>query len=1230
MLKSKLIYILLVGLIITGCNSGGGDGDTTTDTTDNSTPTISTELLSDVNFRNVKVTYFKDQEIPNNQIVYSGDGTGIVFTPLVVLPDGLSLSTSGILSGVPTSLSNNAFYSVRVKGQDNEVVINIQIAVQNQVPKDVLFPVPVEFSVGNTGSFTPEAVGENISYELEPRALPIGLTFDEETGIISGTSNDIEVGKSYKLIARNESGSSSFNFTLKVNDTAPRSLFYNHVVDGGSTRKTKFDFFVGENIGSIIADVSGGTPLLYTLESIGSAVLPLGLSFNLANGSIIGTPFEATIGDIPRFRITAFNSGGSSSTEISFSVTHKPVENFNYDGNEFILEVDKDISPINIIDFSGGKPTLYTVDESTPLPLGLSLNNQDGTISGKPSTSNEFKSNTIRIKGTNPAGSVISKGITIRIVDQAPLDVSYGSREYTIRRNHGFSKRIIENIGGAIISIGLEDSSFLLPPGLTVNVDKDSPDFGLLEGNPTIEGSFESKITYENSGGKFVLKLDFNITPLPSYRVTKTLIKKEVIEDDDDRVKLRFELRNSSTIEGEFIDLEEPFDASWNNIFDDAIALDDSGASNCAIKKMGPGDSCDFILNINPNLINCDPLADSCAPITLAWGTFFKTFDLDLKDFINIAPQNIKINNDEDFIIIKDKNIPRITDTSGWEDALVGFTNAFIEDFTLDTKIVSDFSVIPANDTPELYEFTGGFVNQEDDLSKELRDSLGFIITADLPASANYTPTCSLLISLNGLSEELISLCGLGLNSISLNNLEISGKVFAEMGTREGLPGEINRSLLVDVEIYNLFFAMEQGENNYFSVNKDVYGKSLAIGGNLLKYGAESGLPISLFGFGSEGSVLGKGGSLIYYQREDENQDTIVKGADEITRLRHIIYAENEKRITKSNNGTVFANLGEYTFFNGIVLDNGQPKEFIFEIKESVDGLVKTARKIYEVKDKLILNNFIAIEINNNKFIFLRDEDKYKVLDVKDAKVTTHLIQSFAVPGLVHDIRKINNEVYFISEAQNEDKTLSLVGFRGFLEATEIVDLRLIHRFEDVSKVGFLDKDIVYGDSQIHQISSSGQKIIYSGTNQEIINIPQGGDKEKVLFVIKANSSNRLLYLDKETSKIIELLVSNKESPEADDSFLVDENSQGFFYDNKVFFSCKNHESLCLLNIDSKKIKVVKENFKLKMDKQYQALPIERGENQLNLIMIPGIYNISEELPSQNGLFKLCKKGDSC
>ena len=194
------------------------------------------------------------------------------------LPTGLTLdSTTGILSGTPTSLGNSTFTirltDSRGRSAEKEIVITVtpaQLSVTTQ-------SLPAG-SVGSSYSAQLVATGGRQPYlwTISQNALPPGLSLSSSSGLISGAPS--AAGDFAFTIRVIDADGRSFNKSLSISVlTTP--LHISEIAPVQSTRGSAF---------GLQLNASGGTPPY--AWSIVSGALPAGVALNTATGLISGTP----------------------------------------------------------------------------------------------------------------------------------------------------------------------------------------------------------------------------------------------------------------------------------------------------------------------------------------------------------------------------------------------------------------------------------------------------------------------------------------------------------------------------------------------------------------------------------------------------------------------------------------------------------------------------------------------------------------------------------------------------------------------------------------------------------------------------------------------------------------------------------------------------------------------------------------------------------------------------
>jgi hypothetical protein len=191
------------------------------------------------------------------------------------LPAGLTLSAAGVISGTPKTAGASSF-NVQVTDGNNDTaaeLLTITIVPAIKVPPSTL-PTGV---VGSVYSQTLAASGGRppYSWSITSGALPVGLSLNTTTGVISGTPST-EGYNSFIVQAtdannKTAAGSKALTINLPVSIATP----------------ALHDIYLGISYSTTITAIGGLPPYIW---SITAGSLPAGLSMDPANGTISGTP----------------------------------------------------------------------------------------------------------------------------------------------------------------------------------------------------------------------------------------------------------------------------------------------------------------------------------------------------------------------------------------------------------------------------------------------------------------------------------------------------------------------------------------------------------------------------------------------------------------------------------------------------------------------------------------------------------------------------------------------------------------------------------------------------------------------------------------------------------------------------------------------------------------------------------------------------------------------------
>ena len=288
------------------------------------------------------------------------------------LPEGLEFdSDTWTISGTPKETCTDEPLTFTAENAEGSTEKIFTLTVNGAAPKI------------KTPSITPAVKGNEYSLQLEATGsptitwsavnLPEGLSIDSETGEISGTPT--EEG-TFKFTVTASNGKSAKK-TLTLTVAAIPEITDDIISEGDAEESYKYTL-----------EYTGTSPVKFTLSE-GS--LPNGLKLSSA-GKISGTPKES--GEFT-FTVTASNSGGSSSKEITIIINAAPPR---ITGTLKTGKTGAEYSSGLKIN-SGSLPVEWSCEGD--LPAGLEFDSDTGNISGTPE---EAYSGYIVVKAENSGG----------------------------------------------------------------------------------------------------------------------------------------------------------------------------------------------------------------------------------------------------------------------------------------------------------------------------------------------------------------------------------------------------------------------------------------------------------------------------------------------------------------------------------------------------------------------------------------------------------------------------------------------------------------------------------------------------------------------------------------------------------------------------------------------------------------------------------------------------------
>jgi Putative Ig domain len=335
------------------------------------------------------------------------------------LPAGLSLSTAGAITGMPTSpgRASAAFQVTDATGKTSSQALTLTV-----VPAPSLVVATSSLPAGSIGqpySQQLQATGGVSPYKwsLTAGTLPAGLNLST-TGAISGTPSGPFVGTSAFSVSVSDSqlpspAIATANLSVTINTT---SLLVTTTVLPGAVLGTFYN--------QTLIAVGGSPPYTW---SVATGSLPVGLSLNPNSGVISGVP---QIAGTFTFTVRVRDSVGSTATAalriavtggLNITTTSLPEGNVNK-----LYGTTLSVS-------GGVQPYTWTITAGS-LPQGLSLNPSTGMISGTPTVTETFNFTVTVSDSENPKVSATAN-LSITITTQSCPNNSSLSGPYAMVLN---------------------------------------------------------------------------------------------------------------------------------------------------------------------------------------------------------------------------------------------------------------------------------------------------------------------------------------------------------------------------------------------------------------------------------------------------------------------------------------------------------------------------------------------------------------------------------------------------------------------------------------------------------------------------------------------------------------------------------------------------------------------------------------------------------------------------
>ena len=379
------------------------------------------------------------------------------------LPNGLGLSTSGTISGTPSSGGTSSF-AVRVIGADGLSAtrsLSIQVTAAPQAPSITTSSLPGG-TVGQSYSQSLQATGGTTPYawSLASGSLPAGLGL-ASGGTISGTPSSAGTSSFTVRVTGGDGLSSTRPVSIQVSPASEAPTITTGSLPSGT---------VGQGYNQTLQATGGIQPYAW---SMASGSLPSGLSLS-SGGTISGNPSNSGTSSFT-VRVTG-NDGLSSTRSLLITISaapEPPSANFVVGCHGLLCAViDESSGPIESWAWDFGDGTNYTEQEPTH-------------------TYSESGTYTITLTVTSPAGLTDSHSETVAVepLGEAPTITTSSLPNGTM--GESYSEMLRASGGTTPYSWSLASAS--LPSGLSLSSG------GTISGTPSSAGT--SSFTVRVTGG---------------------------------------------------------------------------------------------------------------------------------------------------------------------------------------------------------------------------------------------------------------------------------------------------------------------------------------------------------------------------------------------------------------------------------------------------------------------------------------------------------------------------------------------------------------------------------------------------------------------------------------------------------------------------------------------------------------------------------------------------------
>ncbi len=409
-------------------------------------------------------------------VATGGTGTGYIYTvDSGALPTGLTLSSTGAITGTPTAAGTYTFTVRAIDSAGNFQTKEYTVTVVAVAVGPASLPSATN-GMAYSQAITPTGGTGPYVCVVSAGTLPAGITLSNNT--LSGIPT--------------AAGSYTFTITCTDANGVQGSRTYSMTVDAGQVLVLGPASLPNATNGtaytqSVVATGGTGTGYVYTLDA---GALPTGLTMSAA-GAITGTP---TVAGTYTFTVRAVDSAGNFQTK-SYTLVVAPGAVLALGPVSLPKAVNGGVYTQSVV-ATGGTGTGYVYSlTSGALPTGLTLS-AAGLVTGTPTAAGTF---TFEVRAVDSAGNFQTKTYTVVIDPGAVLNLGPQTLNAPTQ-GVAYSGTVLAT-GGSGAGYGYSIDSGALPSGLTLN-----PATGAITGKTLASGTFTFTVRGVDSQGNWGLR----------------------------------------------------------------------------------------------------------------------------------------------------------------------------------------------------------------------------------------------------------------------------------------------------------------------------------------------------------------------------------------------------------------------------------------------------------------------------------------------------------------------------------------------------------------------------------------------------------------------------------------------------------------------------------------------------------------------------------------------------